>query len=390
MAKKKGSLSAVVSLMSEDMQAQLRDEQTGPQAPSTVMSLDKILPDFDQPRRLLPDDIVEKIVAGENSPIEALQQWLQRAKLESVLRQDIQKLRRLANSIEQHGLINPISVRSPGTDEPIPAGIEYLIVTGERRFWAHVLLNSEDRQIYEGKAPTSSDQIKVTFASAGITVRAHQLIENSLREDINAVERAQGVIALRYELSGIREYAEGVNYSSPDSKGLVPWSQVEEVLGISKRYRIYIVSVLNNLTHEAQQIVGDNNLAEATIRPIVQKLKDKPDLQIKALNRLLSRLAGDTDEEGKSAGPGFSVDELVNQLLAGEEYKPTRRVSSAPVVRFGTRIRKTLGFLDRLKDKDKIEFFQTLNRDEFADVRVDLRNLREKIDNMLGEEAADE
>jgi hypothetical protein len=379
-AKKRNSLSAVVSLMSEDNQNQLQEQQTT--VPSSVIALEKILPDFDQPRRLLPDDIVEQVVSGDISSAEALHLWLHRAKSEPALRKDIQKLRRLANSIEQHSLINPISVRTPRPDEPLPAGIEYLIVTGERRYWTHQLLASEDRQIYEGTEPVSPEHIKVTFAAEGITVRAHQLIENSLREDINAVERAQGVVALRYELSGIREYSDkGVNDSSPS---LVPWSRVEEALGISKRYRIYIVAVLNNLTPEAQKIVNEHNLTESTIRPIVQKLKDRPDLQTKALEQLVARMTGDLEDEEESAGPGFSVDELVNRLLAGQE-RSTRRVSSAPITRFGTDVRKTLDFLDRLKEEDRTEFFEALGRDEFAEIRLDLRNLRGKIDEILGD-----
>lgn len=383
MAKKRGSLSAVVSLMSEDTQSQIQEQE--PAVPSSVIALEKILPDFDQPRRLLPDDIVEQIVSGEISPAEALHLWLRRAKSEPALRKDIQKLRRLANSIEQHSLINPISVRKPRPDEPLPAGIEYLIVTGERRYWTHQLLVSEDRQIYEGAEPVSPEYIKVTFAAEGITVRAHQLIENSLREDINAVERAQGVVALRYELSGIREYSdEGVNDSSPS---LVPWSRVEEALGISKRYRIYIVAVLNNLTPEAQKIVNENDLTESTIRPIVQKLKERPDLQIKALEQLVARMAGDIEDEEESSGPGFSVDELVNRLLAGQD-RSTRRVSSAPITRFGADVRKTLDFLDRLKEEDRTEFFEALGRDEFAEIRLDLRNLRGRIDEILDETPA--
>ena len=118
------------------------------------------------------------------------------------------KLKRLADSIEQHGLISPISVRPPRPDEITPPGITYFIVTGERRYWAHVYLLSQDKLIHAGQTTTSPQEIKITLAPSGITVRAHQLIENLLREDLNAVERARGMWALRYELSG-------VNYSSP-------------------------------------------------------------------------------------------------------------------------------------------------------------------------------
>jgi hypothetical protein len=83
-----------------------------------------------------------------------------------------------------------------------------------------------------------------------------------------------------------------MNYSSLQ---LVPWSQVETTLGISKRYRIYVISVLN-LSEAAQALVAANNLAEMTIRPITQKLKDKPELQLKALQKVVEWQTGEEEE----------------------------------------------------------------------------------------------
>lgn len=445
MAKKKPSFSTVVAFMSDEAQAQL-ESQDQPQTITTA-SLESILPDRNQPRRLLPLDLVEAIVSGPMSRVEAMQEWARRANNDSAgagLRRNIRELKRLADSIEQHGLISPISVRLPQPDEFVPPGTEYLIVTGERRYWAHVYLLSENKQIHEGETLTNPGEIKITLTRPGVSIRAHQLIENLLREDINAVERARGMWALRYELSGINvtsppigdieaspevnlsshetggnqateanlnssNAAEGqtieVNLSSRDlpqdqtaevnlsSRDLVLWSQVEALLGISGRYRIFVTSTLN-LCQEAQEIIAAHDLAELTIRPIIQKLKTKPELQVKALKQVVEWQAENEADGGPGVSVVASVKELVDQLLASEAAgqlsetatdtsKRFRAVSSAPVIRFRNKIRQTLDFLSRLKDTDRTGLTEALHQDDFTDVVVDLRNLHQQIEVIL-------
>lgn len=419
MAKKKSSLSTVVAFMSNETQAKLEDQQQS-QALTTA-PLESILPDRDQPRRLLPRDLAEAIASATLSRVETVQEWIRRAESEAAeagLRRNIRELKRLADSIEQHGLISPISVRLPRPDEFVPPGTEYLIVTGERRYWAHVYLLSEGKQIHEGETITDPNEIKITLARPGVSVRAHQLIENLLREDINAVERARGMWALRYELSGINvtspsiediEESDDVNLSSHElgedqtadvnlsSHGLALWSEVEALLGISRRYRIFVTSTLN-LSQEAQELIADHDLAELTIRPIIQKLKNKPELQVKALKQVIEWQAENEEEGGPGVSVVASVKELVEQLLAseaaGQEAEPTppipkrfRAVSSAPVVRFRNKVRQTLDFLSRLKDTDRAGLTEALYRDDFTDVVVDLRNLHQQLEAILKEVA---
>ncbi len=395
MAKKKPSFSAVVSLMSDNTQARLESES---RQKSDDLPLNLIRPDFSQPRNLLPDDLAEAVTGGQLTPQDAVREWINRAKVDvanPALQHNIRELKRLAESIEQHGLINPISVRAIQPDESALPEVAYLIVTGERRYWAHVYLLNEGKQIHEGDAATAPDQIKATVAAAGVSVKAHQLIENFLREDINAIERAHGIWALRYELSGVNHgsplsdksaEAPGVNHGSPD---LVPWAHVEKTLGISKRYRIFAISVLK-LCDEAQQLVAKYNLTERTIRPIVQKLKKRPDLQVKALEQLVAWQKENEADDSPGRSIVASVKELVEQLLAEgteteekETAKPTRSVSSEPVIRFRDKVRKTLDFLNRLKERDRANLNTALTHKEYADVMVDLRNLRQQIDKIL-------
>lgn len=391
--KKRPSFSTVVSLMSDNAQARIESQSL---QTIDTLPLNVIIPDFSQPRSLLPPDLATALVGGQKTTAEVLTEWQTRAELQPAnvgLQRNIRELRRLADSIAQHGLINPISVREPHATETRPQGIRYLIVTGERRYWAHVYLLINNKQINEGDNVLSPDQIKVTIAPTGVSVKAHQLIENLLRENINAVERARGMWALRYELSGVNDSSPASNdetgEGSEAQRSLVPWRQVEETLGISKRYRIFVTSVLN-LCDEAIEIVARHNLPEMTIRPIVQKLKARPDLQVQALNQLVAWQAENAAEDGPGRSIVASVKELVDQLLTpekgseqNESPKITRSVSSEPVIRFRDKVRQTLDFLNRLKQRDRVNLNSALQAEKYVDVLLDLRNLRQQIDEIL-------
>jgi hypothetical protein len=177
----------------------------------------------------------------------------------------------------------------------------------------------------------------------------------------------------------------------------VTWAKVEALLGISRRYRIFVTSTLN-LCQEAQELIAAHDLAEQTIRPIIQKLKGKPDLQVKALKQVIEWQAENEEEGGQGISVVASVKELVEQLLASETAGPEsqtppvtpkrfRAVSSAPVVRFRNKVRQTLDFLDRLKDADREGLTEALYQDNFTDVVIDLRNLHQQIETILAEVA---
>ena len=400
MARKKGGLGGVTGTLFGEIAPYGRVQEEGP----SLLPLVEIRPDPGQPRRLLPADLAGAVANGELTPDLAIREWMERAEAEETdpaSKRSARELRRLAVSIEAHGLINPITVRRPREDEELPADVKYLVVTGERRYWAHVLLMVEGRHIQEGDEVQEPDRIKATIAPEGISVRAHQLIENLMREDINAVEKARGLWALRYELSGVAhgsplptDDADGneveVTHGSPS---LVPWGKVQEALGISKRHRIRITSVLD-LCREAQALVAEHNLSERAIRPIVQKLKDRPDLQVEALKQLVAWQQENEGDEGAGRPLVASVRELVDQLLAREVEaasaeeavaRAAQVVTRPPGARqFRSKIRSSLRFLDRLEENDLAALTHDLaTAEEYADVVDDLRNLRERIDAIL-------
>jgi hypothetical protein len=328
--------------------------------------------------------------------MQAMRRWVEAEK--EATSADLQALRRLADSIARHGLINPISVRPAAEEERVPPGVTHFIVTGERRYWAHVLLALEGRAVQVGETAREATEIRVGVTAPGITVRAHQLIENIMREDINAVEKARGLWALREELSKAGQRSQ-VNDSSPvegdaqvnDSSPLVPWNRVSEELGISKRYRIYLTSVLE-LCEEAQDLVMEHGLAEITIRPIVQKLRDDPQLQVAALRQLIAWQQENEAEDGPNRAITRSVKALVDEMLARkaaaertDAREAARAVDHAAQTRqFRRRLRRVLRFLYDLPDEEHVLLARDLALDDtFTGTAEEIHDLRRALDDLL-------
>lgn len=344
------------------------------------LPLSAIRPDPEQPRRLLPADLAEAVVQDQMEPSSAMQAWLERAKAdpESALTTELRELRRLANAIRQHGLINPITIRPADSEE---AG--YVIVTGERRYWAHVLLALEGRDIQEGERVETPDKIKVALVPPGASIRAHQIVENLMREDINVVEKAHGLLALRQELSN-DAYRRHSRSEEGESPKLVPWKQVEEALDMSRQYRARIVAVLD-LSEEAQLLVDRYSLAEATIRPVVEKLRPYPDLQLQALQQLIAW----QEAEARGGGGGRrivpSMGALVERMVA-KRTTPEGRAPQQLALDFGKfqrRIRGTLRYIEKMDERAVVELTRIVEEKANKEIVDELQSLRDQIDEML-------
>jgi ParB-like chromosome segregation protein Spo0J len=372
-----------------------------------TVALPIIRPDPEQPRRLLPSDLAADVASGRLTPSQAMAQWL--AQNHSVTDEDYDQapaasrqwleLRRLAESIAQHGLINAITVRRVPASLAVAPGVEYLIVTGERRYWAHILLQIEGRTIQDGVQQRAPDQIKVAIAADDISVRAHQLIENLMRADINAMEKAQGLLALRYELSGVTYRLPDASTQNSDrlpgenDDQLAPWTAVQASLGISKQHRIRLTNLLN-LRPDVQALIAEHGLAEMTIRPVVQKLRDYPELQLAALEQLIAWQQQNDQGNDKEGNLPIvaSVQSLVDQLLgeqaaagepAGKLFRQ-RRVASRPIQQFQRTVDTTLRFLDKFSGAKRAALITTLQGSpDQASAVQNLRHIRDELDAIL-------
>lgn len=331
MARKKGGLARLNKMtQSKGQPAEASTE------PSLFVRVAQISPDPDQPRiDLLPTPLREKyfggslppgdlllawlglfIPAAEIAPIgpeileanQSIQDWAQqrinqsRADLAGSKLSNLMGLIQLADQISQVGQITAITIRKVDPAIGAPYGRNYLIVTGERRFWAYNLLILFHRNINEGTRTTRKpERIKALVTVDDTVIRAHQVLENISREGLNAVELARAYASIRAELAEM----EGVATES------LPWGDVESFIGVTRRYRIYITNVLK-LSPESLDAIAAHGFSERAVRPITSKLKERPDLQLQAVNHL-ARLEAAGRQESPISLP--SLPQYIDQQL---------------------------------------------------------------------------
>jgi ParB family chromosome partitioning protein len=93
-----------------------------------------------------------------------------------------QELEQLADSIDQHGLLQPITVRKIDDGE---GDIEYELIAGERRWRAHKFLHKTRIKAIIKEDVTDEKSMEAA------------LIENLQREDLNPMEEADSIVALQ-------------------------------------------------------------------------------------------------------------------------------------------------------------------------------------------------
>jgi len=165
---------------------------------------------------------------------------------------DSSTIKELASSIKEQGIINPITVR--------PYGGKYIIVAGERRFLA----------AKEAGLKTVPALIRKVSKNDVMLI---SLIENLQREDLNSIDRAEGIKALKVSLS-------------------LPWTEVARKLGLSKQRVLDLVGLLN-LPDEIKEDIRSRKLTEKHGRAL-RKLKDSKDEVLK-ISKIIKekKLSGD-------------------------------------------------------------------------------------------------
>ncbi len=143
---------------------------------------------------------------------------------------DPERLDELAASIRTEGVLQPIVVRLDADRD------RYVIVHGERRYRASRLAGLTEIPAIVRDVP--QDRLLV-----------HQLMENIVRDDLNAVDRAAAIRALRSQL------------------GDPPWDDVAAAVGI-KRSRLFQLLGTEKLPADVQTDVREGRLSEKQSRAL--------------------------------------------------------------------------------------------------------------------------
>lgn len=173
------------------------------------VDLDRVYPDPNQPRCILPGELRNRVNNHELQPVDAIRELIQRATSGDPLAllilggaeasseeagDEDHGLRALANSIKSVGLRQPINVYSVASSD-IPGETSYQIAEGERRYWAHQLLVAEGhREFLRIRCmiePMPDDED---------LIRRRQQAENAARQDLSAIARARAIQQIRDRL----------------------------------------------------------------------------------------------------------------------------------------------------------------------------------------------
>ena len=272
------------------------------QGGTVILPLAQVRPDPNQPRHVLPPDIAHSFERAGNAA-EALDAWAQLGRDgDAAAAASYAELESLANSIAADGLIQPITVI------PVQDG-QYHIESGERRWWAHQLLNRL------GRAPRGGavGQIEVIVRSvAPQDTLIRQLAENLHRQDLCAVETAVGLAAFIAEIEG--QGPSGTTVPLSPQARLVAlrevaakrrkegtWSEVAQRLGKSRRHWEHYLAVLN-LCDDALDLALRHRLTERSLREVTTE--PDPQRQITLMKAAIKRLKEQGQDSRTPPKPG--------------------------------------------------------------------------------------
>jgi ParB family transcriptional regulator, chromosome partitioning protein len=161
-----------------------------------AIAIERIQPDPDQPRQSFDEDALEE----------------------------------LSESIRREGVLQPIAVRY---DEQAD---QYIIVHGERRWRASQRAGLSEIPAIVRDVPNDRRLVQ-------------QLMENVVREDLNAVDRAAALRLLKRQMDD------------------APWERVAEAVGI-RRSRLFQLLGTEKLVHSVQERIKAGTLSEKQTRPL--------------------------------------------------------------------------------------------------------------------------
>ena len=302
-----------------------------------------MMPDRFQPRPLLPLEISNRFFAGEIDCYQAASEWLVLSKKDVGIRRTVDELLGMGDSFDEHGQIKPITgsyvLKNGGK-------YEFVIETGERRFWAACLIAARDKVKEEPLL-----RVEVIEKPS----RQRQVLENRHASPPNAVAQAREIASLildEVEMQPDPEVEDPYDYfrqamTMRKSRGL--WSKLEQLMQLTRPRMVQILGLLELPTSLLERANWHN-------------------LPYRVLDEIMSHPPGDweklleiTIEEGLTSE---GVKDIADQMPMKEkprEKKPTGKILPAQSAIRGIRSfantisradRKTKGMiLDELADE---------------------------------------
>ncbi|MBM3241382.1 ParB/RepB/Spo0J family partition protein [Candidatus Poribacteria bacterium] len=188
----------------------------------------------------------------------------------------------LAESIEKHGLLQPIVLSGSYGSPP------YELIVGQRRFLAHKKLNRNSiRAVFCGKLPDIESKIL-------------SLAENMHRVELNHADKVEAITALY------------LNYNKDDRR-------VAQELGLPLRTIRDYIKIEEQATSKAKELLRKGNVKKADVKRVIDAAQGDAD----KADRLLDKMAKLSKyEKARAVNYGKSHPESSDDEIIEEAKKP--------------------------------------------------------------------
>lgn len=222
----------------------------------------QMMPDRYQPRRLLPAEIRERFFRREIDCYQAARNWLKLAKEDEGWEERLAELLDMGSSFHEQGQIKPITGSWAPSSE---GGFDFLIETGERRYWAACLAAVSERT-------TEEPELRVEVIAT--PTRKRQVIENRHALTPSAIGQACEVAALmleELEIDPDPSQEDEFEYFRLALKRRAPrgmWPKIEPVMQHSTRRMQQLLALLQ-LPSPLLELADRHRVPERVLREVI-------------------------------------------------------------------------------------------------------------------------
>jgi hypothetical protein len=298
------------------------------------IQISAIRPDRYQARHVLPRQLREKYFDGKFDWRETAVKWIELARKDKLVRNELDELMQLGRSLDQDGQIKPITGHFTKDENGQQI---FKILTGERRFWAIAI-----RAIMAGD---ENEPDVLALVDEDPTVRK-QILENITHKPLTAIGKARAISRIILEEAGVHPEpgeTEDVYFQKMfDVKTTAETAQlIEETLGISQ-YQYYRFRKLLELPLNLQYLSDQADIPEGILRQIMAL---SPEEQEKAVEYYLKQEEPPSVREFKRILEEDALDQAPTQ-----KRKP--RTPSPPVVKIARSLNRSISTIMEEMESD--------------------------------------
>ncbi len=225
------------------------------------IQISAVRPDRYQARHVLPRQLREPFFEGQLDWREVAKKWIELARKDNLIRNELDELMQLGRSLDQDGQIKPITGHFIKNEKGEQV---FQILTGERRFWATVI-----RSVMAGD---QEEPQVLALVDDDPTVRK-QILENITHKPLTAIGKARAIARIILEDANVLPEpgeSEDVYFQKMfDVKTTAETAQrIEETLGISQ-YQYYRFRKLLELPIPLQYLADQADIPEGILRHLM-------------------------------------------------------------------------------------------------------------------------